>query len=41
MNWIIGFAIAAVVLVPMFIQLWRTDTPLDKEDAKVLLGALD
>ena len=41
MNWIIGFSLALVVLVPMFIQLWRTDAPADKEDAKVLLGALD
>ncbi len=41
MDWIIGMLIGLAVMVPMFIKLWRADSPRDKEDDKILLGALD
>ena len=41
MSWIIGLLVGLVVMVPMFVRLWRVDSQRDKEDDKTLLGALD
>ena len=41
MDWIIGMLLGLAVMVPMFIKFWRVDSARDREDDKILLGALD
>lgn len=41
MNFFIGFVIALAVFVPMFIKVWKSESPVNPEDAKTLIGSLD
>lgn len=41
MDWICGFLIGLAALLPMFVMICQADEPVDKEDEKTLMGALD
>ena len=41
MDWIFGSLFGASILLPMFIFVCKAEEPLDEEDDKTLMGALD
>lgn len=40
MNFFIGFILALIVFIPMFVKVWKAEV-IDPEEAKTLTGTLD